>query len=92
MVTRASTSTTAIANRMRQILDRSHPATKARSTGRVARRSYALATVLYLDDHTFTALANFRASTFLGAPQCRRTPSRTWSVQSANRSTTSAPC
>ena len=39
MVTRASTSTTAIANRMRQILDRSHPATKARSTGRVARRS-----------------------------------------------------
>ena len=47
MTTRAS----AIANRLRQIRDSSHPATKAR----VARRIYTLATVLYLGDHTSTA-------------------------------------
>ena len=91
-MTRATTRATTIASRLRQIRDRSHPATRARSAGRVASRIYALATVLYLDDHTFTALANFRASTFPGVPPCRRTPSRTWSVRSANRSTTSAPC
>ena len=56
MSTRATTRARAIANRLRQIRDRSHPATRARSAGRVARRIYALATVLYLDDHTFTAL------------------------------------
>ena len=56
--TRATTRTSAIANRLRQIRDRSHPATRARSAGRVARRIYALATSLYLDDHTFTALVD----------------------------------
>ena len=91
-MTRATTRASAIANRLCQIRDRTHPATRARSASRVARRIYALATVLYLDDHTFTVLANFRASTFPGVPPCRRTPSRTWSVRSANRSTTSAPC
>ena len=74
MVTRASTSTTAIANRMRQIRDRSHPATRASRTARIAGWRYALATVLYLDDHTFTALTNFRTSTFPGVPPCPLTP------------------
>ncbi len=76
-MTMATTKASAIANRLRQIRDRTHPATRPRSAGRVAHRIYALATVLYLDDHTFTALANFRASTFPGVPTCRRTPSRT---------------
>ena len=45
-MTRATTRASAIANRLRQIRDRTHPATRARSAGRVARRIYALATVL----------------------------------------------
>ena len=45
-VSRATTRASAIANRLRQIRDRTHPATRARSAGRVARRIYALATVL----------------------------------------------
>ena len=55
MTTRAATMASAISNRMRQIRDRSHPATRARSATRVASRIYATATVVYLDDHTFTA-------------------------------------
>ena len=55
MTTRAATMASAISNRMRQIRDRSHPATRDRSASRVASRIYATATVVYLDDHTFTA-------------------------------------
>ena len=55
MTTRAATMASAISNRMRQIRDRSHPTTRARSARRVASRIYATATVVYLDDHTFTA-------------------------------------
>ena len=57
-MTRAS----AIANRLRQIRDRTHPATRARSASRVARRIYALATVLYLDGHTSHACPTYPAS------------------------------
>ena len=46
---------TAIANRMRQIRDRSHPATRARSAARVTSRIYTLATIVYLDSQSFTA-------------------------------------
>ena len=49
MTTRAATMATAISNRMRQIRDRSHPATRARSATRVTSRIYTLATVVYLD-------------------------------------------
>ena len=55
MTTRAATMATAIANRMRQIRDRSHPATRARSAARVTSRIYTLATVVYLDSQSFTA-------------------------------------
>ena len=56
MTTRAATMASAISNRMRQIRDRSHPATRARSASRVASRIYATATVIYLDaPHRFTA-------------------------------------
>ena len=44
MVTRAATKANAIANRMRQIRDRSHLATRARSAACVASRIYAMAT------------------------------------------------
>ena len=55
MTTRAATMATAIANRMRQIRDRSHPATRARSAARVTSRIYTLATIVYLDSQSFTA-------------------------------------
>ena len=45
-MTKATTRASAIANRLRQIRDRTHPATRARSAGRVARQIYALATSL----------------------------------------------
>ena len=55
MTTRAATMATAIANRLRQIRDRSYPATRARSAARVTSRIYTLATVVYLDSQSFTA-------------------------------------
>ena len=55
MTTRAATMASAISNRMRQIRDRSHPATRARSATRVTSRIYTLATVVYLDSQSFTA-------------------------------------
>ena len=55
MTTRAATMASAISNRMRQIRDRSHPATRARSATRVTSRIYATATVIYLSTHRFTA-------------------------------------
>ena len=55
MTTRAATMASAISNRMRQIRDRSHPATRARSASRVTSRIYTLATVVYLDSQSFTA-------------------------------------
>ena len=55
MTTRAATMASAIANRMRQIRDRSHPATRARSAARVTSRIYTLATIVYLDSQSFTA-------------------------------------
>ena len=61
---------TAIANRMRQIRDRSHHATRARSATRVTSRIYTLATVLYLDDHTFTPTRTSPTSTTI--PRCCR--------------------
>ena len=54
MTTRSATMATAISNRMRQIRDRSHPATRARSARRVASQIYATATVVYLDSQSFT--------------------------------------
>ena len=53
--TKATTRASAIANWLRQIRDRSHPATTARSAVRVASRIYAHALLVYLDADTFTA-------------------------------------
>ena len=66
MVTRAATKANAIANRMRQIRDRSNPATRARSASRVARRIYAMATG---DEFTKTDLV----TAVLACPQCGET-------------------
>ena len=51
-----TTKATAIANRLRQIRDRSQPATKARSAGHVSSTIYANARLVYLDGDTFTAI------------------------------------
>ena len=53
--TTITTTESAIANRLRQIRDRSHPANRARSARRVASRIYTTATVVYLSTHRFTA-------------------------------------
>ena len=66
MVTRAATKANALANRMRQIRDRSNPATRARSASRVARRIYAMATG---DEFTKTDLV-----TAVLAPSAARRP------------------
>ena len=51
-----TTQATAIANRLRQVRDRSRPANKARGAARVARVIYAHSRLVYLDGDTFTAI------------------------------------
>ena len=93
MTTRAATMASAISNRMRQIRDRSHPATRDRSASRVASRIYATATVVYLDDHTFTA--KFTDESLLvvepGGPAVPRGRAKTDALVRARRLPTHSP-
>ena len=91
MTTRAATMASAISNRMRQIRDRSHPATRDRSASRVASRIYATATVVYLDDHTFTAkfpTSRCSSSNLAGPPSPAAAPRPTpWRAHTGYRPT-----